>query len=93
MKQFPSTWSSYTCQGAFRTRTREQGPLRAGNPVAQDLSQLGATLQGEWDVMPQQAMSGLMGGARCCWRAVIDAQELMAGQSDADIYIYIFIVL
>ncbi len=47
------------------------------NPAPQNLSDLRAALQEEWDAMPQQIISRLVNSMRRCCQAVIDAQGHM----------------
>ncbi len=47
------------------------------NPAPQNLSDLRAALQEEWDAMPQQIISRLVNSMRRCCQAVIDAQRHM----------------
>ncbi|KAJ8370082.1 hypothetical protein SKAU_G00101100 [Synaphobranchus kaupii] len=51
--------------------------VEARNSVPQNLNDLRAALQEEWDAMPQQTISRLVNSMRCRCQAVIDAQGHM----------------
>ncbi len=60
-----SLWDQLSCR------------VEGRNPAPQNLSDLTAALQEEWDAMPQQIISRLVNSMWHCCQAVIDAQGHM----------------
>uniref|UniRef100_A0A8C4DZG6 Tc1-like transposase DDE domain-containing protein n=1 Tax=Dicentrarchus labrax TaxID=13489 RepID=A0A8C4DZG6_DICLA len=52
------------------------------HPATQNLNDLRAVLQEEWNAMPQQTISRLVNSMRCCCQVVIDAQGHMTSVMD-----------